>query len=241
MSSKSSKHGAYKILVTQKDATTKITGIISPKSIDTLKNRLGGAFTILKSTHFAEGQWYGYLACVIPKEKYRTVIADPVWVYAAPAYPGAYAAAALAARVSTTQREQIIAQHKETQMACTEYLRAQEAGRELLLYCVGNDALVPLKKQYINFSNATIHLMILHLWEKTAIKLTTSQKFEYKPEGYGKQWDPTTSITAYFTGLDTFQTSLADSGIATSIKEMTMVAGARMCESTMFINDQMVA
>ncbi len=44
--------------------------------------------------------------------------------------------------------------------------------------------------------------MISHLWEKTAIKITISQKFEYKAEGYGKQWGPTTSITAYFTGLD---------------------------------------
>ncbi len=55
MSSKSSKNGAYKILVTQKGAITKITGIITPESIDTLKNELGGAITILKSTHFAKG------------------------------------------------------------------------------------------------------------------------------------------------------------------------------------------
>jgi hypothetical protein len=44
--------------------------------------------------------------------------------------------------------------------------------------------------------------MIQHLCEKTAIKMTTSQKFEYKAEGYGKLWDPTISITAYFTGLN---------------------------------------
>ncbi len=63
MSSKSSKNGVYKILVTKKDTMTKITGIISPESIDTLENELGGAFTftILKSTHFAEGQQSGYL------------------------------------------------------------------------------------------------------------------------------------------------------------------------------------
>ncbi len=46
--------------------------------------------------------------------------------------------------------------------------------------------------------------MILHLQEKTAINMTTSQKFKYKAEGYGKQWDPTTSITAYFTSLGKF-------------------------------------
>jgi hypothetical protein len=56
MSSKLSKNGAYKILVIQKDAITKITGIIAPTSINTLKNDLGGAFTILKSTHFAKGE-----------------------------------------------------------------------------------------------------------------------------------------------------------------------------------------
>jgi hypothetical protein len=100
MSSKLSKNGAYEILVTQKDAITKITGIITPESINTLENELGGAFTILKSTHFAEGERYGYLACVIPGEKYNIIIADPTWVYAAPVNPGAYVAAALAAGVS---------------------------------------------------------------------------------------------------------------------------------------------
>jgi hypothetical protein len=64
--------------------------------------------------------------------------------------------------------------------------------------------------------------MILHLREKTAIKITTLQKYEYKTEGYKMPWDPTTSITAYFTGLEKFKNSLADHGIATSVEEMTM-------------------
>jgi hypothetical protein len=147
MSSKSSKNGAYKILVTKKDTMTKITGIISPKSIDTLENELGGAFTftILKSTHFAMGQWYGYLTWVIPKEKFRIVITDPVWVYVAPVNPGAYAAATLAAGVSAAHQEQITAQHKEMQTAYTKYLGTQETGKELLLYGIGNDALALLK------------------------------------------------------------------------------------------------
>jgi hypothetical protein len=207
MSSKSSKNRAYKILVAHKDAITKIMGIRTPKFMDTLKNKLGGAFTILKSSHFAEGQRYRYFACVIPKEKYCIVVADPVWVYVAPVNPGAYAAAAIAAGVSVAQCEQIIVQHKETQTTYTEHLGlgVQEAGKELLLYGIGNDALAPLKKQYINFDDTTIHLMILHLQEKMAIKMTTYQKFEYKAKGYRKQWDPTTSIMAYFTSLDSFE------------------------------------
>ncbi len=106
---------------------------------------------------------------------------------------------------------------------------------------MGDDTLASLKKQYINFEDATIHSMILHLQEKTAIKMTTSHKFEYKAKGYGKQWDPTASITAYFTGLNKFRTSLANGGIATSIKEMTMAARARMWELEMFTEAQMVA
>ncbi len=41
--------------------------------------------------------------------------------------------------------------------------KLKEVGKELLLYGVGANALAQLKKQYINFGNATIHLMILHL------------------------------------------------------------------------------
>jgi hypothetical protein len=55
MASKSTKSGVYAMLVAQKDAITRITGIITPESIDGLENELGGAFTKLKSTHFAEG------------------------------------------------------------------------------------------------------------------------------------------------------------------------------------------
>ncbi len=124
----------------------------------------------------------------------------------APANPGVYSAAALVAGVSTAQQEQLIAQHKEAQTTYADYLGAQEAGKELLLYGEGNDVLAPLKKQYINFGNATIHSMILHLREKTAIKMTTLQKIEYKAEGYKTPWDPTTSITAYLTGLKSSRT-----------------------------------
>ncbi len=134
------------MLVTQKDTITKITGIITPESIDNIENKLGGAFTILKSTHFNEGQQYGFLATVIPQAKYRIIINDPTWVYAAPGNPGVYTAAALGANVSAAQREQIIARHKEEQMSYANYLGAQEAGKELLLYGVGDDALAPLKK-----------------------------------------------------------------------------------------------
>ena len=70
--------------------------------------------------------------------------------------------------------------------------------------------------------------------------MTTTQKFEYKLTGYNSPWDPTMSITAYFTQLDCFQISLGDCGIATSKQEKTMAAGTQMWQSEMFMEDQMV-
>jgi hypothetical protein len=180
------KNGAYKILTAQKSTITKIAGAITPEAVNNLRNKIGGIFTILKSTHFDKGQQYGYLACDISEEKYRVVIANVTWTYAAPINPGAYAATALGAGVSAAQQEQIIADHKDDQMSYAKYLGAQEARKELILYGIGDDTLAPLKKQYINFGDATIHSMIKHLREKTAIKMTTSQKYNYKTEGYKK-------------------------------------------------------
>jgi hypothetical protein len=60
-----------------------------------------------------------------------------------------YTVAAQGADVSAAQHEQLVANHKEEQVSYTECLGAQEAGKELILYSVGNDTLAPLKKQHI--------------------------------------------------------------------------------------------
>ena len=70
--------------------------------------------------------------------------------------------------------------------------------------------------------------------------MTTAQKHEYRTNGYNAPWDPTTSITAYFTMLDRFQVSLEDRGIATSIAEKCMAAGAQMWASEMLTEEQML-
>jgi hypothetical protein len=130
------------------------------------------------------------------------------------------------AGVSGVQQEQLVTNYKEEQVSYIKYLGAQEACKELILYGMGYDRLAPLKKQYINFGDATVHSTIKHLRNETAIKMTTSQKYDYKTKGYRKAWDPTMSITAYVTGLDRFQIFLDDHGISSSIKEKTMAAGA---------------
>jgi hypothetical protein len=71
--------------------------------------------------------------------------------------------------------------------------------------------------------------------------MTTAQKHDYKATGYNNPWDPTTSISVYFTQLNRFQVSLGNCSIATSNAEKTMEAGAQMWQSKMFTGDQMVA
>ncbi len=121
-----------------------------------------------------------------------------------------------------------MAEHKILMKSYNDHLGIKEVGKDLIMYAAGNNALTPLKKQYIGFGNLTVLLMINHLHQKTAIKMTTAQKHKYKATGYINPWDSTTSITAYFTQLDQFQVSLGNRGIATSNAEKTMAAGAQM-------------
>jgi hypothetical protein len=134
------------MIAVQKDMVARITGVITPEAIDNLEDKIGGIFTILKSTHFAKGQCSGYLVCVIIEEKHQFVIVNNTWMYASPANPGAYAAAALNVGVSAAHQEQMVTNHKEEHVSCTKYIGSQEAGKELILYSVGDDTLAHSRK-----------------------------------------------------------------------------------------------
>jgi hypothetical protein len=195
-SSKSS--SAYEILIGEHKKITRLNGIITPENIDKLEDELGGVCTIIKMHHYTEGQKYGHLVSVIPQEKYRIVISNATWVHAAPVDPSAYSAAALGMGHTAAQHEQLVAKHKQLQTSYASYLGMEEAGKELIVYAVGDNPLAPLKKQYIGFGDSTILTMLDHLRQKTAIKMTTAQKHEYKTNGYNAPWDPTTSINSLF-------------------------------------------
>jgi len=237
----STSNGAYDTLISLQDKLTCINGVITPEAVDKLEDELGGIFTVTKTHHYEQGQKYGHLASAIPEVKYRLIIGDPTWTHGVLADPGAYSQTALTAGNTAALREKLVAEHKILQKRYNDYLDVKEAGKELILYAVGDNALAPLKKLYIGFGDTTVLGMIDHLHLKTAIKMTTAQKPEYKTTGYNNPRDPTTSIPAYFTQLDQFQVSLGDRGITTSEEEKTMAAGAQMWNSEMFTEDQMVA
>jgi hypothetical protein len=227
------------MLISLRDKLTRLNGVITPEAVDKLKDELGGIITVAKTHHYKQGQKYGHLASVITESKYRLIIGDATWTHGVPADPRAYSQAARNVGNAATQREQLVAEHKILQKSYNDYLGVEEAGKELILYVVGDDALAPLKQLYIGFGDTTVLGMIDHLRLKTAIKMTTAQKHEYRTTGYNNPWDPTTSL--YFMQLDRFQVSLGDRGIATSEEEKTMAAGAQMWNSEMFTEDQMVA
>jgi hypothetical protein len=196
--------------------------------------------TIIKTHHYTEGLKYGHLASVIPQNKYLIVIGDTKWVQMVPNASSAYSAQALSMGDMAVQCKQFVAEHKVLQASYANYLGVEGAAKELILYCIGNNLLAPLKRQYISFWDTTVLAMLDHLRMKTVIWMTTVQKHKYKTSRYNAPWDPMSCITAYFMHFDHFQISLGDRGIATSSEEKMMAADAQMWQSKMFTEDQMV-
>jgi hypothetical protein len=225
----SSKNNAsYNTLISLRNKLTHLNGVITPEVVNRLKDELGGVFTVAKTHHYEQGQKYGHLDSAIPEPKYRLVIGNVTWTHTIPSDPGAYSMQALAIGNTAALQEQYMAEHKILMKSYNDYLGVKEVGKNLILYAAGDDALAPLKKQYIGFGDSTVLSMINHLRQKTAIKMTTVQKHEYKATGYNNPGNPTISITAYFTQLNRFQVSLGNRGITTSDAEKTMVAGTQM-------------
>ncbi len=148
--------------------------MITPEAVDKLEDELGGIFTVTKTHHYKQGQKYGHLASAIPEQKYRLVIGNATWAHTVPGNPGTYLQAALSVGNSAALQEQHVAEHKILQKSYNDYLGVKEAGKELILYAAGDDALAPLKKLYIGFGDSTVLKMIDHLCLKMAIKMTTA-------------------------------------------------------------------
>ena len=91
--------------------------------------------------------------------------------------------------------------------------------KELIKYAVGNDALAPLKKQFIKFGDEIPQTMIVHLRDKVCLNLTAPEKDDFKRIGYQNPWDVTQNISTYFKYLDDFQDRLDTRVIPTTGSE----------------------
>jgi hypothetical protein len=172
--SSSASNEAYETLINLQDKLTCLNGLITPEAIIELKDKLGAIFTVAKTYHYTQGQKYGHLASANPESKYRLVIDNATWTHMVPTNPGAYSANALNVGNVAATRKHVMAQHKIKQKSYRDYLSLEVAGKELILYAVGNNAVAPLKKQYIRFGDTTVLATIDHLHLKMVIRMTTA-------------------------------------------------------------------
>jgi hypothetical protein len=109
----SSKNNAsYNMLISLLDKLTCLNGVITLESIDRLKDKLGGIFTVAKTHHYEQGQKYGHLPSAIFELKYRLITGSATWTHTILADPVAYSMAALAVRNAAALQEQYVAEHK---------------------------------------------------------------------------------------------------------------------------------
>ena len=142
--SSSASNKAYNTLIKPWDKLTHLNSVITLKAIDKLEDKLGRIFTVAKTHHYAQGQKYGHLVSAFLKSKYRLVIGNATWTHTVPTNPGAYSTDAFNASNAAAMRKQFMAQHKIKQKSYRDYLNVKEAGKELILYAVGDNLVTPL-------------------------------------------------------------------------------------------------
>ncbi len=54
----SKSNAAYNTLISLHDKLTRLNGVITPESVDKLKDELGGIFTVTKTHYYEQGQKY---------------------------------------------------------------------------------------------------------------------------------------------------------------------------------------
>ncbi len=123
------------------------------------------------------------MASAIPKAKYRIIIGNATWTHTIPEDSGAYSLAALGVGNTAMQQEQLKDQHMVLVQNHAYNLKVKEAGKELIFCAAGDDALAPLKKQYIGFGDEILLGMINHLC--TTIKMMTAQNTSNKDQQQG--------------------------------------------------------
>ena len=94
------------------------------------------------------------------------------------------------------------AQHDQNNDDYQTYLGIETGNKEIIKYAVGDDALAPLKKQFIKFGDEIPQTMIVHLRDKVCLKLTASEKDNFKRIWYQNPWDVTQNIATYYKYLD---------------------------------------
>ncbi len=130
------------MLINLWDKLTCLNGIITPKSVNCLKDEFSGIITVIKTHHYKQGQKYGHLASAIPKVKYRIVIGNPAWTYAVSLDPMVYSLAALALQCSCTMQA-ACGPAQNTGKESRQLPTSQRSGQGIDTICSGRQCTCP--------------------------------------------------------------------------------------------------
>ena len=132
------------------------------------------------------------------------------------------------------------AHHGQNNDEYQTYLGIETGTKDQIHYAVGDDALAPLKKGFIEFGDETPQTIIINLHKKVCIKLTASKKDNFKSMGYQKPLDITQNISTYYKYLDDLQDRIDTRVISTTKSEKIMAATARMYQIGYFTQSRLI-
>ena len=72
--------------------------------------------------------------------------------------------------------------------------------RALIIYAVGEDSVITLKKKYVGYGKISPKQMMKHLRSNISIKITTKEKVAYKRTGFDQDWDQSKHVSTYLPG-----------------------------------------
>ena len=110
----------------------------------------------------------------------------------------------------------------------------REAGKELIVYAVGDNQLAALNKKFVGYGASSMLDMMYFLRDKTVIVMSLDEKQDFKNQIYNMPWDTTTHTTTYLEGLVRFDERLEARGIDTSEAERTLAAAVQILKSDYF-------
>ena len=151
----------------QKEKVNHIVGDITQEVINNLKEEIAGILVGVKSDHFKERCTNGNLTVTIPMEEYHTIIGDDVWMYDPPVNINTYdPTPANATSAVWAVRE---AEWKKKLTDLETFNGACTGEKELIIYGVGEDAVVTIKQRYVGYRGVTPKKIMQHIRDKMCI------------------------------------------------------------------------
>ena len=121
------------------------------------------------------------------------------------------------------------AEWKRKRIALKTFKSACAGAKDLIIYGVGEDAVVVIKKQYVGYRDMIPKRMMQHICDKTCTKTKVLDKA--KKNGHNTPWDTTSEINIYWKYLYDLNRKIESKDIATRGDEKVSIAIAQIWES----------